>query len=76
MEHQDNPLTWENDLIEKYDGLVPITKTENYRSLRFMMSNSGDNMAKIAEMKKKSTWIIKKIFDCLSSLNLKQYFFE
>ena len=41
-----------------------------------MISSLGDNMANIRQLKNKSIGIIRKIFTKLSSLNLKQYYFE
>ena len=76
IEHQDNLLTGESDLVETYEGLVSIGKTEKYKYLGFMISNIGDNMMNIVEMKNKSTWIIRKIFNRLECMNLKQYYFE
>ena len=76
VEHVDNPETKESDLVETYEGLVSIGKTEKHKYLGYMISNTGDNMANITEMKNKSIGIIRKIFNKLESLNLKQYYFE
>ena len=76
VEHTDKPENDDNDLIETYDGKVAIGSTETYKYLGFIISNKGDNMKNINEMKKKSIWIINKIFNRLHSLNLKKYFFE
>ena len=76
VEHVDNPETKESDLVETYEGLVSIGKTEKHKYLGFMISNTGDNMANITEIKNKSIGIIRKIFNKLESLNLKQYYFE
>ena len=76
VEHEDNPETNESDLVETYEGMVSIGKTEKHKYLGFMISNTGDNMANITEMKNKSIGIIRKIFNKLESLNLKQYYFE
>ena len=41
-----------------------------------MISSTGDNMANIEQMKKKSMGVIKKILNKLNSSNLQTYFFE
>ena len=55
---------------------MDIEKVEEYTYLGFVISSKGDNMANIRQMKKKSNGVIKKIFNKLNSLNLKQYYFE
>ena len=62
--------------IEKYEGQVFIEQTDEQKYLGFMLSNKGNNMANINQMKKKSHGIIRTIFDKLQSMNLKQYYFE
>ena len=62
--------------METYDGQVEIERTEKQRYLGFILSSKSDNMANISEIKKKSIWIIRKIFTRLESLHLKKYFFE
>ena len=76
MKHIDNPENSDNELVEEYGGKVAIGKTENQKYLGFIISHKGDNMKNITEMKNKSVWIIKKIFNRLHSLNLRKYFFE
>ena len=76
VEHEDNPITGDSDLVETYEGLVTIGQVPKYKYLGFMISCTGDNMLNIAEMKNKSTWIIRKIFNRLEILNLRQYYFE
>ena len=76
VKHTENAKNADNDLVEEYDGKVAIGKTENQKYLGFILSNKGDNMKNITEMKNKSVWIINKIFNRLHSLNLKKYFFE
>ena len=76
VKHIDSPENSDNnDLVEEYGGKVAIGKTENQKYLGFILSNKGDNMKNITEMKNKSVWIINKIFNCLQSLNLRKYFF-
>ena len=49
-------------------------RPKNYLGL--VISSSGDNMANINMMKKKSIGVIRKIFNKLNSLNLQKYYFE
>ena len=76
VQHVDNPVTGDTDIQETYLGLVPIEKTDKQKYLGFMISSRGDNMINIKEMKNKSTWVTRKIFTKLDSLNLKKYYFE
>ena len=73
MKHVEDTDT---DLIETYEGRVEIEKTDNQKYLGFVLSCKGDNMVNINAMKKKSIWIIRKIFTKLDSLHLKKYYFE
>ena len=75
MKHIDSPENSDNDLVEEYGGKVDIGKTENQKYLGFILSNKGDNMKNITEMKNKSVWIMNKIFNRLHRLNLRKYFF-
>ena len=68
--------TGEEEIIEKYEGQISIGKTNEYKYLGFVISNKGDNMANINQIKKKSIGVIKQIFGKLNSLNLKNYYFE
>ena len=61
VEHKDNDLTGESDLVETFQGQVPIGKTDNQKYLGFTISCKGDNMVNISEVKNKSIWIIRKI---------------
>ena len=74
--HVDNPNTGEIDLVETYEGLVPIEETTKKKYLGFIISSKGNNMENINQMKNKSIWIIRKIFKRLDGLNLKKYYFE
>ena len=76
VEHEENKNTGESDLKEYYKGRVNIGKTDKQKYLGFVLSNKGDNMVNISEMKTKSIWIIRKIFLKLDSLHLKKYYFE
>ena len=42
----------------------------------FVLSDTGDNLVNICEMKKKSIWIIRKLFMRLEGLHLQKYYFE
>jgi hypothetical protein len=42
----------DQDIIESYGGQIPIGKTDQQKYLRFIISNKGDNMANITQMKK------------------------
>ena len=74
--YQDNIKTGDLDLIETYDGPVVIEKTSSQKYLGFVLSDIGDNMVNIRNMKSKSVGIIRQIFDRLESLNLQKYYFE
>ena len=64
------------NLTENYTGLTRIEQTSEQMYLGFVISSSGDNMANIAHIKKKSIGVIRKIFNKLNSLNLQKYYFE
>ena len=66
----------EDDIIESYSGQKAIGKTDQYKYLGFMISNKGDNMVNITQMKQKSIGVIRNIFKKLNSLNLRKYYFE
>ena len=68
--------TGEADLEEFYCGLTDIEETDEQKYLGFILSNTGNNMANIREMKKKSNGVIRSTLNKLNSLNLKQYYFE
>ena len=63
-------------LIETYDGEVPIEETNEQKYLGFILSNTGNNMKNINDKKKKSVYIIRQIFIKLNSLDLRKYYFE
>jgi hypothetical protein len=68
--------TGDTDLVETYGGQIEIEKADEYTYLGFVISSKGENMANIRQMKNKSLGIIRKIFNKLQSLSLKQYYFE
>ena len=76
MSHGENESTGQADLKENYGRKIPIEKNRRIHLLRVVISSKGDNMANIRQVKKKSIGVIRKIFDKLNSLNLKQYYFE
>jgi hypothetical protein len=76
IEYKENIETGEDDLVESYVSQVPIGKTNEQEYLGFIISNKGDNMANIREIKKKSIGIIRKILNKLNSLHMRNYYFE
>ena len=76
VQYVKNIKTGEDDLKETYCGLTKIKKTSEQRYLGFVLSSTGDNMANIREIKKKSIGIVKSTLNKLNSLNLKRYYFE
>ena len=76
VEYLDNPVTGEADLVETYSGQMPIKKTDEQKYLGFVLSSKGDNMANIRQIRNKSIGTVRKIFNRLNSLKLKQYYFE
>ena len=63
-------------LKENYKGLTKVGQTTKHTYLGFVISSSGDNMANIEQIKKKSIGVIRKIFNKLNSLSLQKYYFE
>ena len=76
VNYVENEQTGEADLNEMYCGLTGIEKTNEQKYLGFVLSNTGDNMANINELKKKSIGVIRTTINKLKSLNLKRYYFE
>ena len=76
VEYQENLGTGEDDLIETYMGPTPIKMTNQQKYLGFVLSSTGDNMANISQIRKKSIGIVRKIMNRLNSLNLQKYYFE
>ena len=74
--YEENVSTGELYLKESYTGQVKIEQTTKQTYLGFVISSSGDNMANIEQIKKKSIGVIRKIFNRLNSLNLQKYYFE
>ena len=76
VEHFDNMHTGEADISEYYNGKVSIEQTFEQMYLGFVISSTGDNMANISQLKKKSIGVIRRIINKLNSLNLRKYYFE
>ena len=73
---EDNLETGETDFLETYEGQISIGKTDKTKYLGFTISNRGDNLVNITELKNKSIGVIRSIFNRLESLHLKKYYFE
>ena len=74
--YEENIQSGEVKLIENFSGLTKIEQTTTQKYLGFIISSSGNNMANIDYIKKKSIGVMKKIFNKLNSLNLQVYYFE
>ena len=62
--------------IETYNEKVPIEKVTEHKYLGFVLSSTGDNMANIRSIQKKSIGIVRKIIKKLNGLKLQTYYFE
>ena len=76
IEYKENIENGEEELIETYMGQTPIGKTNEQKYLGFVISGSGNNMANINAVKRKSLGVTRKILNKLNSLNLMNYYFE
>ena len=76
VSYTENVTTGKDDLKEIYCGMTEVEKTDNQTYLGFVLSNKGDNMVNIREMKNKSIGVVKTTLNKLNSLNLKRYYFE
>ena len=76
VEHRDNFVTGDTDLVETYAGQVKMGKIVEQKCLGFILSSTRDNMANIQMLKKNSIRTIRKIFTKLDGLKLKNYYFE
>ena len=72
----ENKRTGDADLIEKYCGPTEIEQTCEQKYLGFVLSDTGDNMANIRVLKKKSIGVVRSTLNKLNSLKLKSYYFE
>ena len=57
--YEDNPETGDAHLVETFSGLSKIEQTDKQMYLGFVISSTGNNMANIEQLKKKSIGIIK-----------------
>ena len=76
VKYEHNKSMGENTLIETYNGQVNMEHESSHKYLGFVLSSKGDNLVNINAMKRKSIWVIRKIFMRLDSLHLKNYYFE
>ena len=76
VNYVENIQTGETELVESYTGQTEIENVTEQKYLGFVLSSTGDNMANIREIKKKSIGIVRTTITKLNSLNLKQYYFE
>ena len=76
IQHKENRDTGDTDLVEEYAGTVEIASCTEQKYLGFVISSTGNNMANINAIKRRSNGIIRKIFSKLESLNLQKYYFE
>ena len=76
VEYKTDIITGEEEIIETFQGQIPIGRTTEQKYLGFVLSSIGNNMANINALKKKSIGIIKKITNKLESLSLMNYYFE
>ena len=76
VEYKDNLKTGEADLVEQHCGLTEIGNAQVQKYLGFVLSSTGDNMANINAIKKKSIGVVKSALNKLNSLHLKYYYFE
>ena len=76
VSYTENVTTGKDDLKEIYCGQTEVEKTANQKYLGFVLSNTGDNMVNIREIRNKSIGVVKSTLNKLNSLNLKKYYFE
>ena len=75
-EYSENPEKGEMDLVERYIGKVMLEEVKEQKYLGFVLSNTGNNMANIRAIEKKSFGVIRTIMNKLENLKLSQYNFE
>ena len=76
VEHVEDKLTGDTELVEQYAGQVEIEKCSEQKYLGFIISSQGDNMANIRTLINKSIGTRRTIFSKLNSMNLQKYYFE
>ena len=62
VKYNHNTLTGEDMLVESYIGEENMESTNSHKYLGFVLSSTGDNSVNINAMKRKSIWLIRKIF--------------
>jgi hypothetical protein len=75
VEYRDSPGGGQQ-LVESFTGQTKLEQVDTQTYLGFVLSSTGDNMAHINMVKKKSIGVTKKIFNKLNSLHLQKYYFE
>ena len=65
VEHQDNFVTGNTDLVEKYAGQVKMSNSDEQKYLGFILSSKGNNMDNINPITNTSNGIIRKIISSL-----------
>ena len=76
VKYEYNPETGSISLVKTFSGVEKIEQTTTPTYLGFVLSSTGDNMAHINMVKKKSIGVVKKIFNRLNGLSLQKYYFE
>ena len=76
VNYEENKQTGKVCLVEKFNGQTKIKQTNEQMYLGFVISSTGNNMANINQLKKKSIGVIRKIINKLNNLNLENYYFE
>ena len=63
VKYEDNPETGSISLVGTFSGIEKIEQTITQNYFGFVLSSTGDNMAHITMIKKKSIGVMKKIFN-------------
>jgi hypothetical protein len=66
VRYEENPMTGDLSLNEKFSGLTKIEQTDKQMYLGFVISSTGDNMKNIEHIQMKSIGIIRMIFNRLT----------
>ena len=69
-------LQEDGGFTETYMGKVEMGRCDEQKYLGFVISNSGNNMANIRGIQRKSFGTIRTILQKLKGLNLRKYYFE
>ena len=76
VKYEECSKTGEVELTEHFVGQTKIEQVQTQKYLGFVLSSTGENMANINAIKKKSIGLLKTALNKLNSLNLKYYYFE